>query len=90
MYIKKLEWDERRIHHILRHDVEPDEVWEVCNDTLHLARRQGHKRYLLYGRTAAGRYLFVVLEHREGSAYKTITARDMTDGEKRNFRRLKR
>jgi hypothetical protein len=29
-----------------------------------------------------GRYLFIVLEHIEGSRYKPITARDMTPGEK--------
>nr|VFJ57601.1 MAG: hypothetical protein BECKFW1821B_GA0114236_103512 [Candidatus Kentron sp. FW] len=90
MFIKKLEWDEYRINHILRHDVEPEEVWDVCNDPLHLARRQGHSRYLVYGRTVAGRYLFVVLEHGENMAYKPITARDMTHREKQNFRRLRR
>jgi len=39
---------------------------------------------------AEGRYLFAVLEHDEGTAYKPITARDMTEGEKRGYRRLRR
>lgn len=90
MYIKDLEWDEYRINHVAQHGVEPDEVWEVCNDTLHLARRQGRNRYLVYGQTVEGRYLFVVLEHIDGTVYKPITARDMTDREKRNYRRLQR
>ncbi len=54
MYIDRLDWDDYR--------VEPREVWEVCNDRSHLARRQGRNRYLVYGQTLDGRYLFVVLE----------------------------
>ena len=87
MYISELEWDDYRVEHIARHNVEPDEVWEVCEDPYHLARRHGHNRYLVYGQTADGRYLFVVLERIRGTVYKTITARDMTVNEKRNFRR---
>ncbi len=90
MYISRLDWDNYRIEHIARHIVEPDEVWEVCEDLLHLARRQGRNRYRLYGQTANGRYLFVVLEHIKGTVYKPITARDMTDREKQNFRRLRK
>jgi len=87
MYISRLDWNNYRIKHIAQHDVEPDEVWE---DPLHLARRQGRNRYLVYGQTADGRYLFAVLEHIEGTIYEPITARDMTDREKRNFRRLRK
>jgi len=29
------------------HGVEPEEVWEVCEDSLHLARCQGRNRYRL-------------------------------------------
>jgi len=90
MYISRLDWDDYRIEHIAQHDVEPDEVWEVCEDPLHLARRQGHNRYRVYGQTADGRYLFVVLEHIKGTVYKPITTRNMTDREKRNFRRLRK
>lgn len=46
-------------------------------------------RYLLYGKTTAGRYLFVVLERMEDTARKTHH-RDMTHRKKRNFRRLNR
>ncbi len=84
MYISRLDWDDYRIEHITQHDVEPDEVWEVCEDPLNLARRQGHNRYRVYGQTADGRYLFVVLEHIKGTVYKPITTRNMTDREKRN------
>ncbi len=90
MYISRLEWDEYRIDHIALHGVEPDEVWEVCADPFLLGRRQGANRYRLYGQTENGRYLFVVIESRYGAVYKPITARDMTEAEKRAFRRLRR
>ncbi len=90
MYINDLDWDDYRVEHIARHNVDPYEVWEVCEDTLHLAHRQGHNRYRLYGQTVAGRYLFIVLERIEGTVYKPITARDMTTKEKRSFRRLRK
>ena len=90
MHISRLDWDEYRVDHIAMHDVAPDEVWEVCCDPFHLAHREGQQRYRLYGQTSDGRFLFVVLEHLNGVTYKSITARDMTDGEKRSYRRLVR
>lgn len=90
MRIAWLEWDDYRLDHIAEHDVESDEVWEICTDPFHLAHRKGKNRYLLYGQTISGRYLFVVLERVEGNIYKPITARDMTSNEKVNFRRLRR
>ena len=67
-----------------------DEVWEVCRDPLHLAHREGADRYRVYGQTEEGRYLFVVIERLSGTIYKPITARDMTEGEKSGYRRLRR
>lgn len=90
MYISNLDWDDYRLEHIAQHDVEPYELWEVCEDSLHLARREGRNRYRLYGQTVEGRYLFIVLERVEGTVYKPITARDMSTNEKRNFRRLRK
>jgi uncharacterized DUF497 family protein len=90
MFISRLEWDDYRLQHIARHGVEADEVWEVCEDPLHLAHREGRNRYRVYGQTADGRYLFVVLERVEGTVCRTITARDMTDAEKQAYRRLRR
>ena len=90
MYISDWDWDDFRIEHIAQHDVEPEEVWEICEDPQHLARRQGRNRYLLYGQTGDGRYVFAVLEHVEGSVYKPVTARDMTDREKKRLRGLRK
>jgi uncharacterized DUF497 family protein len=90
MYIRRLDWDEESIEHIARHDVNSNEVWEVCGDPIHLAHCLGRNRYLVYGQTVNRRYLFVVLEHIRGTVYKPITARYMTNREKRNFRRLRK
>lgn len=90
MFISDLLWDDYRVEHVSQHAVEPEEVWEVCQDPVHLAHREGQNRYRLYGQTTDGRYLFVVLERLTGTAFRPITARDMTEGEKRNFRRLRR
>ena len=90
MRIEPLQWDDYRVEHIAQHNVEPDEVWEVCRDPLHLAHREGDNRYRVYGQTEAGRFLFIVLERAGGAAYKPITARGMTDGEKSAYRRLRK
>ena len=42
MYVSRLEWDDYRVEHIARHNVAPYEVWEVCEDPLHLACRHGN------------------------------------------------
>ncbi len=90
MFIRRLLWDDYRVEHIARHDVDPDEVWEVCEDPLHIAHREGRDCYRLYGQTVDGRYLFIVLERVEASLFRPITARDMNDQEKRAFRRLQK
>ena len=38
MYISRLDWENYRNEHVAQHAVEPDEVWEVCEDPLHLVR----------------------------------------------------
>ncbi|MDE3091587.1 MAG: BrnT family toxin [Chloroflexota bacterium] len=88
MRIEFLEWDENRLEHIALHDVEPEEVWEVCVDRQHRAHREGKDRYRVYGQTIDGRYLFIVLERISGNLFKPITARDMTANEKRNYHKL--
>lgn len=90
MRIDRLLWDDYRIEHIARHDVDPEEVWEACEDPFHLAQREGSRRYRLYGQTADGRYLFVVLESVTDTLYRPITARDMTIREKQLLRRARK
>ena len=70
---------------ITKHGVEPDEVEEAFCNPPHKVRRSESGKLLLYGRSLAGRYLFVVFGA-EGGQVKVISARDMTDAERRLFR----
>lgn len=87
MLIESFDWDDHNIQHIARHDVEPDEVEEMFESKVHLTRGKDG-RYEVLGRSAAGRYLFCVLESGcQGSRVRVITARDMAPKERRLFKR---
>ncbi len=86
MLFKIFEWDEVNIEHILRHNVVPDEVEEACVNEPYV-RRTFNKRYLVYGVTDSGRYLFIAGVNKGKGVFRTITARDMTEREKSLYRR---
>ena len=67
---------------ITKHGVEPDEVEEAFFNPPHKVRRSESGKLLLYGRSQAGRYLFIVFTA-EGRRVTVISARDMTDAERR-------
>ncbi len=89
MRVRKLLWDEDRLDHIAEHSVEREEVEEACWGPYLILRGKGD-RYQLLGRTLGGRYLFVVLAHKGGGTFKVVTARDMSQSERRRFRRQTR
>jgi uncharacterized DUF497 family protein len=87
--IDELVWDEWNEDHIAGHGVRPEEVEEAVFDQASLflrTRRKGVIRYLVLGLTESGRHLFTVLEPIAGSRAYVVTARDMSDGEKRRFK----
>lgn len=84
--IRIFEWDEDNAEHLVPHDVSPDQVEEALTGRLYL-RRGRRGRYYGYGRTAEGRYLFVVFVSRGPGRVRVITARDMTDGERSLYQR---
>lgn len=92
MKIHRLIWPEERIDHIARHGVTPEEVEEVCFDrplVLRAKAEGANPVYHVLGQTAAGRYLFcVVIQFPDGNGY-PVTARPMTDKEKRRYRQWK-
>ena len=80
-------WTEASEEHIARHTVQPHEVEEVL---------YGHPRYiasgrentrLVFGTTAAGRRLVVVVAEAPDGGVGVVTARDMSSTEQRMFRR---
>lgn len=82
MKISSFEWDERNIGHIAKHDVTPEEVEEACdNRPFILKGREG--RYLIYSQTDAGRFLLVVIGYLGNGIVRIITARDMTEPERK-------
>lgn len=86
----EFEWDEDNIGHIARHEVEPWEAEEATQDTdrVHFRTRSG--RIFVIGMTEAGRMLAVVLERKERSWSRVVTARDVIEKEKRAYRRRNR
>lgn len=86
MKIGRLFWDEWNIEHISRHGVDQDEVDEVCSSR-HFAIKSGKDKMAVWGQTASGRYLLVILGIWEYDEYYPVSARDMDEKEKRNYRK---
>ena len=86
MIIKAFDWDDINREHINKHQVGPDEVEESFAGKHHLfTARDG--RHILLGRSVSGRYLFIVFEYKSAGVIYTVTARDMSSGERRLHRR---
>ena len=83
MRIDSFDWDIVNVGHIARHRVSPDEVEEACFNNPVVLRGRGGRYYIL-GQADSGRYLMAVLERNSGIA-RVITARNMTDSERRRF-----
>lgn len=82
-------WDEQNIEHIANHGVSPEETEQVIDDTpLIIRAKQG--KYIAFGQTDAGRYLVVVFVEKTDRRLRDITARDMTNNEKKRFKRRRR
>lgn len=73
---------------IAAHGVSLDEVREAILEHPYWAAPGRGGTTLVYGRTYAGRYLLVVIP--EGQEAFVVTARDMTETEKKTFRRKAR
>jgi uncharacterized DUF497 family protein len=88
MRIQGFIWPEARIDHIAQHGVTPEEVEEVCFGKAFVQRAKSEGSnpiYYVLGQTEAGRYLFcVVIRFPDGRGY-PITARPMTDKERRRY-----
>lgn len=88
MKIANFDWDDANIHHLAPHRVEMDEA-EAVLDNSPVVLRTSDGKYLAYGQTDEGRYLLVVFVRKPENMIRVVTARDLTDDEKRRFRRRK-
>ncbi len=83
---RDFDWDASNEAHIAEHGVTSAEVEEACVNEASVQRgRDG--LYYFFGRTDAGRYLFVVARLKAAGRLRPITARDMTSAERKRFRK---
>ncbi len=84
--VKESQWS---IDHIAPHGVTLDEVREAILERPYWMTGGKNDTTIVYGRTYEGRYLTVVAVEDGGEAF-VVTARDMTDSEKKTFRKKAR
>ena len=89
MSIYRFWWDDDNIEHIANHGVEPYEAEEVIDDDPFITK-VGQGKYLAYGQADGGRYLLIVFATKSEQRIRVVTARDMTNSEKKRFRRRKK
>jgi hypothetical protein len=70
-----------------KHGVEPEEVREACFSDQREVRRTRDGLYRVLSRSDAGRYLFIVLARKAAGAWEVVTARPMSESERRQYRR---
>lgn len=93
MQLHEIIWKDRFIDKIeAKHGVNTGEVEEILFSEPYVRRAQkgrvkGEDLYAAYGQTTGGRYLIVFFIHKEQSAALPISARDMTDAERRYYER---
>lgn len=86
-WLPEFEWDEQNEEKLLnRHGVTAAEA-EECFGNAHSRRRVGDV-YLMLGMAKGGRMLFLVYEQKRGGRVRVFSAREMTDTERRTYRRL--
>jgi uncharacterized protein len=82
----EFEWDEHNEEKLLdRHGVSAAEA-EQCFANRHTRRRHSDALVML-ARTDAGRMLLLVYEQKPNGVVRVFSAREMTDGERRVYRR---
>jgi hypothetical protein len=90
MVFGEVAWDEASEAHVARHSVTPDEVEDVLFCRPRLVQAGPHDTTYVMGTTFAGRYLFVVIAAAGRGGVYVVTAREMTEAERRRFRRRAR
>ena len=86
--ISSIKWTEKSVEHIARHAVTPKEVEEVWfnDDEAPFIRSGREDLHYVFGKTYAGRFLFIVVRFIRRGEVKIITARDMDLWERNYFK----
>ncbi|MDQ3815209.1 MAG: BrnT family toxin [Armatimonadota bacterium] len=91
MEIHEVIWNSRYVEKLaVKHGVTTDEVEDVLFGHplvrfWEKGRVRGEDLYLAYGQTDAGRYLVVFFIRKPGNTVLPISARDMTNSERRHY-----
>jgi uncharacterized DUF497 family protein len=91
MWLKEIIWIERYKSKIeTKHNATSDEVEEALNSKALFRRAnkgkvKGEDVYVAYGRTQAGRYLFIVFIYKSSMTGLIISARNMTINERKYY-----
>ena len=86
LYIESLQIDDHVLDKIeTKHHISFAEVEEACLFRGRHVRRGREGLYKVFSRTVAGRYILVVLAYLGRGNWRVVTARDMTDKERRLY-----
>jgi len=84
--IESLEIDDHVLDKIeSKHGIAFEQVEEACLSEKRHIRRSREGLYKLFSQTAAGRYVLAVLVNLGRGDWKIVTAREMTDSERRLY-----
>jgi uncharacterized DUF497 family protein len=95
MRLYEVIWKDQFVNKIeQKHQVSTDEVEQVLFSWPHVRQAQtgrvkGEDLYVAYGQTEAGRYLLVFFLRKRQTVALPISARDMTQAERRYYERQK-
>jgi hypothetical protein len=86
--IRSIKWTEESINHIAYHAISPLEVEELCfnEEDLPFIRSGRENLHYVFGKTYAGRLLFVVVRFVRRGEVKIVTARDMNTWERKYYK----
>ena len=89
--IESLEIDDNILDKIeSKHGISLEEVEESCLSEARHVRRSKEGLFKIFSKTHPGRYILVVLVNLGSGVWKVVTAREMTDSEKRLYKKIMR
>ena len=89
MHVFSFDWDGKNENHIAKHGVAIFEVEEAILFGKPFYQRGREDKYIAYGVTEEGRYLFIVFVTKGSGRIRVISARDMAEKEKHYYKKRK-
>jgi uncharacterized DUF497 family protein len=87
LYIESFQIDDHILEKIeIKHNIRFEEAEEVCGSETTHVRRGKEGLYKVFGKTRAGRFILVVLVNKGEGEWKIVTARVMTDEERKLYK----